>query len=187
MDASAVRFAWTDVTPNVIPSTATTRSVEATKILAVRPNAGLVAFASGIGGVVASVLVAMGFPLVAAGIQRNLQVLLRGSGGDVLDDFAGNALVPDVQAIAPGGHVVDGETAVVARLRVVPVLHDKHVGHHTRVDVAVHSHQTRVIERMALGFAPTVQPQVEAVGIAHREDVVIEGIVIRKSDGRADR
>src|SRR6266481_280454 len=142
MDASAVRFAWTDVTPNVIPSTATTSSVEATKILAVRPNAGLVAFASGIGGVVASVLVAVGFPLVAAGVQRNLQVLRSGSGCDILDDFAGNTLVPDMQAISPGGHVVDGEAAVVPRLRVVPILHDEHVGDHAGVHVAVHAHQT---------------------------------------------
>src|SRR5439155_5997624 len=178
MAASAVRLAFTDVTPNVIPSTATTSSVEATKILAVSPNAGLVALAPGIGGVVSSVLVAMGLPLVAAGIQRNLQLLLRGPrprpGHDVLDDFAGNTLVPDVEAIAPAGHVVDGEAAVVARLRVVPVLTDEHVGDHARVDVAVHPYQTGMIERIALCLAPTVEPQVEAVGLAHREDVVIE-------------
>src|SRR5438876_247581 len=93
MAASAVRLAFTDVTPNVIPSTATTSSVEARKIFAVRPNAGLVALESGIGGVVASVLVAMGLPLVAAGVEGDLELWFPPAAGrDVLDDLAGDAL-----------------------------------------------------------------------------------------------
>src|SRR5213593_1216796 len=101
-----------DVTPNVIPSTATTSSVEAMKIFAVRPKC-LVAFASGIGRVVASVFVAMRLPRVAARIQRDLQVLRSDSRGHILHDFARDALVPDVQAIAARGHVVDREAPVV--------------------------------------------------------------------------
>src|SRR5437667_1722141 len=102
MAASAVRLAFTDVTPNVIPSTATTSSVEARKIFAVSPNAGLIALASRVGGVVPSVLVAMGLPLVAAGVQRDLQIRLPISGRHVCDHLGGDALVPHVQAIAPG-------------------------------------------------------------------------------------
>src|SRR5438093_13750256 len=101
-----------DVTPNVIPSTATTSSVEARKIFAVRPNAGLVALASGIGGVVASVLVAMGLPLVAAGVQRDLHIRLPATRRNILDDLRGDSLVPHVQAISPGRHVVDRKAAV---------------------------------------------------------------------------
>src|SRR6266571_6608051 len=100
MAASAVRCALTDVTPNVIPKTATTSSVEARKIFAVSPNAGLVALASGIGRIVASVLVAMGLPRVPAGVQCDLQVRFRAPGRDVFNDLAGDALVPDVQAIS---------------------------------------------------------------------------------------
>src|SRR2546422_6183447 len=62
-----------DVRPNVTPSTATTSRVEARKIFAVSPNAGLVALAPGIGGIVTSVLVAVGLPMVAARVQRDLQ------------------------------------------------------------------------------------------------------------------
>src|SRR2546427_11749433 len=111
MDASAVRWALTDVTPNVIPKTATTSSVEARKIFAVSPNAGLVALAAGIGRIVTSVLVAMGPPGVAAGVQRDLHVPPRvpAVGRDVLDDLSGDALVPHMQAISPGRNVVDRE------------------------------------------------------------------------------
>src|SRR5438034_1170511 len=62
-----------DVRPNVTLSTATTSRVEARKIFAVSPNAGLVALAPGIGGIVTSVLVAVGLPMVAARVQRDLQ------------------------------------------------------------------------------------------------------------------
>src|SRR5437867_8691174 len=62
-----------DVRPNVMLSTATTSRVEARKIFAVSPNAGLVALAPGIGGIVTSVLVAVGLPMVAARVQRDLQ------------------------------------------------------------------------------------------------------------------
>src|SRR5947199_205584 len=146
-----------DVTPNVIPSTATTSSVEAMKSLAVRPKAraGLVAFASGIGRVVASVLVAMWLPLVALGIQRDLQVLQSGRrpSSHVLHDFTRNALVPHVQAVAARGHVVDREAPVIPRLCVIPILHHEHVGDHPRMHVAVHAHEPRMIERVTLRLA----------------------------------
>src|SRR5436190_16579898 len=103
-----------------MPRTATTSSVEARKIFAVSPNAGrsLVPLAPGIGGIVPAVFVVVGLPFVAAGIQRDLQILIA-CRGNVLDQFAGDALVPDMEAIAPRGHVVDGEAAVVPRLSEV--------------------------------------------------------------------
>src|SRR6266566_4324393 len=141
-----------DVRPNVTPSTATTSRVEARKIFAVSPNAGLVALESGIGGIVASVLVAVRLPMVAARVQRDLQ---RGivTCGHVPHDLRWNALVPHVQPISTWRHVVDREAAVGPGLRVVPVRHDLHVSDHARMDVAVDAHESRIRERMALGFA----------------------------------
>src|SRR6266566_4275355 len=102
-----------EVRPNVTPSTATTSRVEARKIFAVSPNAGLVALESGIGGIVAPVLVAVRLPMVAARIQRYLQ---RGipAGAHVPHNFDGNTLMPDVQPIVTRRHVLDRETAVRA-------------------------------------------------------------------------
>src|SRR5437879_13168619 len=82
-----------DVRPNVTPSTATTSRVEARKIFAVSPNAGLVALASGIGGIVASVLVAVWFPVVAASVQRGWH------GGSATCDHVWHALPRN--ALAP--------------------------------------------------------------------------------------
>src|SRR5688572_27327664 len=115
MEASAVRFAWIEVTPNVIPSTATTSSAEARKIFAVSPSPVLVALASGIRGVVAAVLVAVRLPAVPARVQRDLD-LGRGRRRrrHLFDDLGGDALVPHVQAVAARRHVVDRKTAVGA-------------------------------------------------------------------------
>src|SRR4026207_420464 len=112
------------VTPNVMPSTASTSSAEATKILAVRPNAGLVAFASGIGGVVLPVFVAVRLPFVAARVERNLEIAV-GPRGHFPDPFGRHPLVPHVQAVGSRRHVRDRETPVLARLGVEPVRHDE--------------------------------------------------------------
>src|SRR6266550_5560483 len=116
-----------------------TSSVEARKIFAVSPNAGLVALAAGIGRIVTSVLVAMGLPGVAAGVQRDLQLPSRffAPGRDVFNDLAGDALVPDVQAISTGRHVVDRKAAVVGGDRKSTRLNSSHVRDHARVHVAV--------------------------------------------------
>src|SRR3989442_10329545 len=168
-----------DVRPNVTPSTATTSRVEARKIFAVSPNAGLVALASGIGGIVASVLVTVWFPVVAASVQRDLHGGIA-TCGHVPHDLRWNALVPDVQPISARRDVVDREAAVGPGLPVVPDRHDLHVGDHARMHVAVHAHESRIRERMALGVTAAVQAEVELIRLADREDVVIEGIVIRK-------
>src|SRR5438876_9097635 len=92
-----------DVRPNVTLSTATTSRVEARKIFAVSPNAGLVALAPGIGGIVTSVLVAVGLPMVAARVQRDLQRPPRpprtATSPHVPPPLPSNALAPDVQPI----------------------------------------------------------------------------------------
>src|SRR6267378_2920930 len=98
MDSSAVRFAWREVTPKVMPSTATTSSAEAKKTFANSPNAGLVALVAGIGLILLPVLVLVRPPPVAAGVEGNLQVCHAGPrpDGHVLDDFRGDPLVPHV-------------------------------------------------------------------------------------------
>src|SRR2546422_2652450 len=73
MDASAVRLACNDVTPKVAPSTATTSSVEPRKIFPASPKP-LVALESGIRWIVLAVLVLVGLPLVAAGVEGDLEV-----------------------------------------------------------------------------------------------------------------
>src|SRR5439155_25975926 len=71
--ASAVRLAWIEVTPKVPPSTATTSSAEARKILPASPKV-LIALASGVRGVVASEFVLVGLPLIAAGVERHVDL-----------------------------------------------------------------------------------------------------------------
>ncbi|TMG78890.1 MAG: hypothetical protein E6H78_20915 [Betaproteobacteria bacterium] len=95
--------------------------------------------------------------------------------------------MPYVQAIPPGRHVVDRKAAVVAGLRVVAGVHDQDVRDHARVDVAVDAHQPGVRERIALRLAASVQAEVEAVGLADREHVVVEWIVIGEPHRRAER
>ncbi len=94
--------------------------------------------------------------------------------------------MPHVQSIAARRHVVDREAAVSPGLRVVPVRHDLHVGDHARMHVAVHARESRIRERMALGVTAAIQAEVELIRLADREDVVIEGIVIRKAHRRSD-
>src|SRR5213592_88301 len=179
-----------------MPSTATTSSADARKIFAVRPNggagaaagarAGLVALEPGIRRVVVPVLVTVGLPLVAARVQGNLEVGLRDAGGHVFHDLAGDALVPHVQPISPGGHVLDREATVARGLGVIAVRHHPNVRHHARMHVAVDADETGMLERVALRLAAAVQPEVEAVGLADGEDVVVEWIVIGKAHRRAD-
>src|SRR3989442_8759974 len=73
MDASAVRLACNDVTPKVAPSRATTSSVEPRKIFPASPKP-LVALESGIRWIVLAELVLVGLPLVAAGVEGDLEV-----------------------------------------------------------------------------------------------------------------
>src|SRR3989442_14798531 len=121
-----------DVRPNVTPSTATTSRVEARKIFAVSPNAGLVALAPGIGGIVTSVLVAVGLPMVAARVQRDLQRPPRPPGiatcRHAPPHLPWNALVPDWEPILARRHVVDREAALGPGLRVGPVRPELHRG-----------------------------------------------------------
>src|SRR5439155_23157438 len=105
-----------DVRPNVTLSTATTSRVEARKIFAVSPNAGLVALAPGIGGIVTSVLVAVGLPMVAARVQRDLQRPPRppaiATCRHVPHEPRWNALVPDVPPTLARRPAVGREAAV---------------------------------------------------------------------------
>src|SRR5258706_4197198 len=93
-----------EVTPNVPPSTATISSVEARKILPASPKV-LIALASGIGGVIAPELVLVGLPLVAACVERHVDLDRRpGAHGHVLDHLDGRPLVPHVQAVVAPPH-----------------------------------------------------------------------------------
>src|SRR5207247_2329075 len=75
MDSSAVRLARSDVTPNVAPSTATTSSAEARKILAASPKrTALVPLEPSIRGIVLAVLVLVGHPAKAAGVELDREV-----------------------------------------------------------------------------------------------------------------
>src|SRR5207253_879683 len=79
IDSSAVRFACSEVSPSVTPSTPATDNVAAMKILAPRPiRAILVALASGIRRVIFAVLVLMGRPAEPASVERQLDS--RGAG-----------------------------------------------------------------------------------------------------------
>src|SRR2546422_5351078 len=82
IDSSAVRCAWSDVSPNVRPSTTTTSSVAAKKILAARPprhGAGLIPLACGIRWIVVAVLVLVGEPAEAPGVELDLEIDARRS------------------------------------------------------------------------------------------------------------
>src|SRR5258706_4972928 len=147
MDASAVRLAWMDVTPNVMPSTTTTSRAEATKPFAKRPNAGLIALVPGVGGILLPVFVLVVSPLVAACVERDAQISRAGGGHNhVLHDFARDALVPHGHAVVSRKDVLDREGPVRARLRVVAIRHHYDVRHHSGVHVAVHTHEARARE-----------------------------------------
>src|SRR6266481_1764561 len=116
MEASAVRFAWRDVTPKVMPSTATTSTAAARKTFAKSPNVGLVALVPGIGLILFPVLVFMGPPLVAACIECDLHVSRAGRPDRyVLDDLGGDPLVPHVQAVLAGRDILDRERPIHPR------------------------------------------------------------------------
>src|SRR5712692_4893067 len=163
--ASAVRLAWSEVRPNVAPSTATTSSVDATKILPARPKTGaLVALEALIRRVVPPVLVLVGLPLVAVRVEGDLEIThsLRRD-GHVPDHLGPDPLVPDVQPVRPGRDVGDRERAVARRLGEPPVRHDDDVRHHARVHVAEHPHQAGGGERVGLRLTSAVQPQIELI------------------------
>src|SRR6266571_575837 len=188
MDSSAVRLARSDVTPNVAPSTATTSSAEARKILAASPKrTALVPLEPVIRGIVLAVLVLVGHPSKAAGVELNREVGdPRGADHHLPRDF-GSAVVPDVQRVAPGRHSLDGKTAVRRRLGEEASRHHQHEGHHAGVDVAEYPHQARAREGVTLCVAAPVLAEVELVRIAHREHVVVEGIVIGELHLRPER
>src|SRR5438105_15332537 len=98
IDSSAVRFACSEVSPSVTPSTPATDNVAAMKILAPRPiRAILVALASGIRRVIFAVLVLVGRPAEPPTGERQLDS--RGAGrrhAHRLRDFR-TPLVPGVQ------------------------------------------------------------------------------------------
>src|SRR5256712_1537541 len=185
--ASAVRFAWSEVSPSVTPSTAATDTVAATKILAPSPSRGtLITLVAGIRGIVFAVLVLVGHPAEATRVELELDPP-RSRGGDLdLPHDLGGALVPPLQHVRAGRHVIDHEGSVGRRLRGEPIHRHQHERHHARVDVAEHPDQTRARKGPTLGFSAPVLPEVELVRIARREDVVIEGIVGRETNRRAE-
>src|SRR6266571_3731501 len=186
--ASAVRFAWSEVSPSVTPSTAATDTVAATKILAPSPSRGtLITLVAGIRGIVFAVLVLVGHPAEAARVELELDPR-RSRGGDLdLPHDLGGALVPRMQRVRAGRHVIDHEGSIGRRLRGEPIHCHQHERHHARVDVAEHPDQTRARKGPTLRFSAPVLPEVELVRIARREDVVIEGIVVREPHRRAER
>src|SRR5713101_3108611 len=130
IDSSAVRFACSDVSPRVTPSTPATDSVAALKILAPRPSrAGLVALASGIRRVVFAVLVLVGRPAEPTRVE--LQLDPRRSGRRDVHRL-GNLLaplVPGVQQPRDRRHGGDLEAAVRRGLGEMASRHDLHARH----------------------------------------------------------
>src|SRR5439155_1017425 len=140
IDSSAVRLAESDVSPNVTPSTPTTDSVAAMKILAPSPvRAILVALASGIGRVVVAVLVLVGHPAKAARIELQVDARSALRRDQHVLCHLGAPLVPGVQHVATGRDVFDPEAPVGRGLGEVPASHDLHEQHHAGVDVAEHA------------------------------------------------
>src|SRR5262245_53007929 len=97
MDSSAARFARIEVRPIVRPSTATTRSVEATKILVASPNRTALIALVPRRRVLLPLLVLVSHPVVAARVQLDRDVVhtLRTHVHGLGD--AWRALVPDLQ------------------------------------------------------------------------------------------
>src|SRR5437016_7399578 len=181
--SSAVRCATSDVSPSVTPSTPTTDSVAAMKILAPRPSrAGLVSLASGIRRVVCAVLVLVGHPAEAARVE--LQLDPRRAGGRDADRPCDRwaALVPGVYQPRARWHGGDFEAAVHGGLGEVAARHHLDERHHPGMDVAEDAHQAGTRERPGLGLAAAVLPEVERIGPGGGEHVVVEGVVIRKAD-----
>src|SRR5712691_9479953 len=185
--SSAVRSACTEVSPRVTPSTPVTDSVAAMKILAPRPSrAGLVALASGIRRVVFAVLVLVGRPAEPTRVE--LQLDSRGAGRcDAHRTRDRRApLVPGVHHPRARRHGGDLEAAVRRASREIAARHHLHECHHPRMDVAEDAHQAGTRERPGLGLATAVLAEVERIGPGGGEHVVVEGVVIRKADRRAD-
>src|SRR5438876_12143067 len=188
IDSSAVRFACSEVSPNVTPSTATTSNVAARKILAARPSrTGLVALDSGIGRVVLAVLVLVGLPAEPARVELDVgEGRARGADRHQLRDLRA-PLVPGVQGVLARRHSLDGEAPVRRGLRVVRGREDLGERDHARVDVAEDADQAGAREREALCFAASVLAEIERVRLARRKHVVVEGIVVREADRGAER
>src|SRR3989442_402716 len=188
IDSSAVRFARSDVTPKVAPSTATTSSAEPRKSLAASPKrTGLVAVAPGIGGIRLAELVLVRHPVEATRVELDREVgdPLRADHHGLRD--LGAAVVPHVQRVTPRWHALDGEAAVRRRLGEVAGGHHRDERDHAGVDVAEHAHQAGARERVALGVAAPVPAEVELVRLAHRKHVVVERVVIEELHRRAER
>src|ERR1041385_746820 len=143
IDSSAVRFACSEVSPNVTPSTATTSNVVARKILAASPSgADLVAFDSGIGRVVLAVLVLVGLPAEPARVELDVgKGRARRADRDRLGDFRA-PLVPRMQGVLARRYAVDREAPIRRGLRVVRAREDLDERDHARGDVAEDADQT---------------------------------------------
>src|SRR5881394_3389870 len=188
IDWSAVRSACTVVRPSVTPSTAAIDSVAATKIFAPRPSrAGLVALESLIRGVVLAVLVLVRHPAEAARVQLYVDSHDARRRDPHGARHLGAPLVPDVQRVRARRDVGNDEAAVARRLREQTAAHHLDEGHHAGVDVAKHTHQPRMCERLSAGLPPPIPLQVELVGVAGGEDVVVERIAVGEAYRRADR
>src|SRR5690242_6254727 len=187
MDWSAVRFAESDVSPSVTPRTPTTDSVAAMKILAPSPSrAVLVALASGVCRIVFAVLVLVGHPVETARVELELDARSAGRRDqDVLRHLRA-ALVPHVEHIATGRDVRDLEAPIGIRLGEVTARHHLHEHHHPRVHIAEDAGQPRSPERPRPRLASSVLSQVERIDVGRGENIVVEGVVVQKPDGRTD-
>src|SRR6184192_4004928 len=153
----------------------------------IRPSrAGLIPLASGIRRVVFAVLVLVGDPAEAARIELDLETAhARGADRQVARHVRGPR-VPDPQRVRPGRHVLQCEAPVPTRLSVMAGRHHLNERDHAGVDVAEYPHQPGPRERPLLRLATAVLAQVELAGFAHREDVVVEGIVVGEPHRGAD-
>ena len=99
----------------------------------------------------------------------------------------GRALVPGVEDVVAGRHGGQEKRAVARGLREVGAIAHHEQRTHLRVHVAVDPDDACPLEPDGARLAPAVEAEIEGLLFGERENVVIEGIVVREGDRGADR
>ncbi len=90
--------------------------------------------------------------------------------------------VPRNQFITTGGNAAEGERPVLRDERVVRGVQYENDRPHEVVDLAVHLHDSRLLERHTLGLAGRITPEVETLGFRIRKHVVEERVLVGEID-----
>lgn len=94
--------------------------------------------------------------------------------------------IPDVQFICSIGHTGDGYGSIVVGDGIVRGVHSDNDGAHFWMNVAKKKTDARMIEADRIGGAGFVKPEIEALTVEERENVVEEGVAIGKIHDGAD-